>query len=179
MAGAARVVSVDTSERALALARRHWEENGLPPELGEFVREDAQAYLRRREELFDLLVLDPPALVQHRIDLPRGSRAYRELNRAAFERCAPGAFVLTFTCSPHVKPDLFRKLVATAAADAGKDVQVLAALGPGIDHPSHLGHPEGDYLHGLLLRIRGSTSKSHIGAGHPCAGGIAHAGESG
>jgi 23S rRNA (cytosine1962-C5)-methyltransferase len=92
-------------------------------------------------------------LVKHRRDLAQGSRAYKDLNLHAFRRAAAGALVFTFTCSQHLGADLFRKIVHGAAVDAGRRVQVIQALGPGADHPSDLAHPEGEYLHGLLLRI--------------------------
>ena len=62
--------------------------------------------------------------------------------------------VCTFSCSAHVDAALFRKIVCGAAADARREVQVLQHLGPGPDHPVAIGHPEGNYLHGLLLRLR-------------------------
>jgi 23S rRNA (cytosine1962-C5)-methyltransferase len=68
-------------------------------------------------------------------------------------RAAPGALLMTFTCSQHVDAPLFRKIVAGAAADAGREAQILQHLGPGPDHPVALGHPEGEYLHGLLLQL--------------------------
>lgn len=151
--GAAEVVSVESSAAALALAERSWALNGLPPAVGRFVEADVFTYLRQTDEQYDLLVLDPPALVKHRGDLQRGARAYKDLNLHAFRRAAPGALVLTFSCSQHVGPDLFRKIVHGAAADAGRQMQLLRALASGPDHPTLLSHPEGAYLHGLLLRM--------------------------
>jgi 23S rRNA (cytosine1962-C5)-methyltransferase len=151
--GARQVVSVETSSRALALAREHWSLNDLPEESARFVAEDVFRHLRATQERFDLLVLDPPALVKHRRDVTQGARAYKDLNLQALRRASEGALVLTFTCSQHVSADLFRKIVHGAAADAGRRVQVLQALGPGWDHPTSLAHPEGEYLHGLLLRV--------------------------
>jgi 23S rRNA (cytosine1962-C5)-methyltransferase len=118
-----------------------------------FVERDVARFLRECEERFDLLVLDPPALVKQRKDLQRGTRAYKDLQLWALRRAEPGALMLTFTCSPHVDAALFRKIVSAAAADARRTVQLLQHLGPGPDHPAALGHPEGEYLHGLLLRI--------------------------
>jgi 23S rRNA (cytosine1962-C5)-methyltransferase len=151
--GAATVVSVDGSEPALELADRQWLLNGLPAEKAEFLRGDVFTYLRTCEEVFDLLILDPPALIKRRQDVARGARAYKDLNLHGFRRAAPGALVFTFTCSQHLSAELFRKIVAGAAADAGRRVQALAALGPGLDHPALLAHPEGEYLRGLLLRV--------------------------
>jgi 23S rRNA (cytosine1962-C5)-methyltransferase len=60
---------------------------------------------------------------------------------------------MTFSCSQHVPPELFWKIVHGAAVDARRDVQVLRHLGAGADHPVNLAHPEGEYLKGLLLRV--------------------------
>jgi 23S rRNA (cytosine1962-C5)-methyltransferase len=151
--GAREVVSVETSARALALAQENWNLNGLPAEGGRFVAEDVFTFLRQNEASYDLLVLDPPALVKHRRDVTQGGRAYKDLNLQGFRRAAPGALVFTFSCSQHVDAELFRKIVHGAAIDSGRSLQVVRSLGPGPDHPTRLAHPEGEYLHGLLLRL--------------------------
>ena len=151
--GAARVVAVDSSGGAIAAAERHWTLNQLPPDRAAFVAADVGRFLRERDETFDLLVMDPPALVKQRKDVNRGARAYKDLNLWAMRRARAGALLCTFTCSQHVDAELFRKIVAGAAADAGRAVSLLVHLGPGPDHPVALGHPEGEYLHGLLLRV--------------------------
>lgn len=150
--GAAHVVSVESSPRAHDLARRNWTRNQLR-ENGEFIATDVFQYLRATDQTFDLLVLDPPALVKRRQEVARGTRAYKDLHLWAFRRAAPGAFVLAFSCSQHVPADLFWKVVHGAAVDAGRTVQVVGHLGPGADHPVLLAHPEGEYLKGLLLHL--------------------------
>jgi 23S rRNA (cytosine1962-C5)-methyltransferase len=152
-AGEARlVVSVESSSRALQLARRNWSANGLPGEGAEFVDADVFRYLRETDQTFDLVILDPPALVKQRRDVERGARAYKDLHRWALRRAAPGAYVMTFSCSQHLPSELFRKIVSSAAVEAGRDLQVLAHLHAAADHPVNLAHPEGEYLKGLLLR---------------------------
>jgi len=151
--GAAQVTAVDSSARAVAHAAYAWELNGLDPARAAFVDRDVGRFLRETNETFDLVVLDPPALVRQRKDLARGARAYKDLNLWALRRSRPGALVFTFTCSQHLDAGLFRKIVAGAAADAGRSVSVLESLGPGPDHPVALAHLEADYLHGLLLAV--------------------------
>ena len=152
--GAAHVVVVDSSAGALRAAERNWALNGLGDGRGRFVDSDVPRFLRECDEHFDLIVLDPPALAKQRKDLQRGARAYKDLQLWAFRRAAPGALVLTFTCSSHIDDALFRKIVSGAAADARRSVRLLQHLGPGPDHPVALGHPEGEYLHGLLLQVQ-------------------------
>lgn len=151
--GARRVVSVDSSARALDLARRNWRCNGLADTAADFVEANVFRYLRESTLAFDVLILDPPALVKRRQELVRGARAYKDLHVHAFHRAAPGAYVVTCSCSQHVSFELFWKIVHGAAVDAGRSVQVLRRLGPGADHPTSLMHPEGEYLKGLLLRM--------------------------
>lgn len=151
--GASRVTSVESSPRVLELARRNWMANDLAASAGETAEADVFRYLREVDRSFELLILDPPALVKRRQELARGTRAYKDLHLWAFRRAAAGAYIITFSCSQHVSAELFWKIVHGAAVDARRDVQVLQHLGPGADHPVSLGHPEGEYLKGLLLRV--------------------------
>lgn len=151
-AGAEYVVAVDSSAAAVESARENWRLNGLG-EASRFVRSDVNRFLRETDDRFGLLVLDPPALVKHRRDLARGARAYKDLQLWALRRAEPDALLMTFSCSAHVDAELFRKIVLGAAADAGREVQLLERLGAGPDHPTSLAHPEGEYLSGLLLRV--------------------------
>lgn len=151
--GAAHVVAVDRSREAVAAIDKNWNLNRLPAGALTSMQSDANRYLRETDAQFDLLVLDPPALAKHRKDVPSASRAYKDLHIWAFRRAAPGALMMTFTCSQHLDAELFRKIVLGAAVDAQRSAQLLQHLGPGPDHPIALGHPEGEYLHGLLLRV--------------------------
>lgn len=152
-AGATRVVAIERSRDAAAMIAKNWELNGLAAAGLEIVENDVHRYLRETSEEFDLLVLDPPALAKHRKDVAGASRAYKDLQLWALRRALPGALMATFSCSQHVDADLFRKIVLGAAVDAHRSIQLLQHLGPGRDHPIALGHPEAEYLHGLLLRV--------------------------
>jgi 23S rRNA (cytosine1962-C5)-methyltransferase len=90
---------------------------------------------------------------RHR-DLARGSRAYKDLNRLALRRVAPGGFLLTFTCSGAVDARLFRQILFAAAAEAGVKASLLTPLAAAPDHPVDLSHPEGEYLKGWLIHVR-------------------------
>ena len=150
--GATRVTVVESSSTARALAERHLAENA-PDVPAQLVSEDAFRYVRSEGEPFDLLIVDPPPLARHRRDVDRAARAYKDVLLHSLRRAAPGALVLTFACSHHVGPDLFRKIAFGASLDAARSVQVLKSLGPPVDHPVSLDHPEGNYLTGLLLSL--------------------------
>ncbi|MCX8072242.1 MAG: class I SAM-dependent rRNA methyltransferase [Candidatus Binatia bacterium] len=151
--GARRVVSVESSRRAAALIERHWQVNGLATP-HEVVVDDVFTYLRNTSETFDLIVLDPPALVKRRPELSRGTRAYYDLHTWALRRGKTPAWLLTFSCSQHVTLPWFAHTLERAAAVTGRVVQVVRTLGPGIDHPTLISHPEGNYLKGLLVHVQ-------------------------
>lgn len=148
--GAGEVTAVESSEQAVALARR----NAPGCEL---VGADVNEFLRRERRVFDLIAVDPPPFAKKKRDVPAASRAYKDLNLRVLARAAEGAHVLTFSCSHHVDADLFRKLVFAAALDAGREVLVLGELRAPPDHPVSIRHPQGEYLKGLLLRVGGAA----------------------
>ena len=150
--GAREVVAVETSVAANELARENWALNGFAPERLHIVREAVQRVLRQEAERFDLIVLDPPPYAKERGQVERAARAYKDLNLHALRRLSPGGLLATFSCSQHIEPDLFQKILFGAALDAGVAVQWLARWGAGPDHPVHLDHPQGEYLKGFLLR---------------------------
>ena len=153
LGGAERVVSVETSGPALALAREAWALSGLDEARAEWIGRDVFDVLEESRDLaaFDLVVLDPPPFARHRADRDRAVRAYRDLNRRALRALAPGGLLLTFSCSPHVMMDAFAHAVSTAAASPSR-LEILAQLGADVDHPVLAAHPEGPYLKGLLVR---------------------------
>ncbi len=155
-AGAARVVSVDTSADALALARENVALNGLPLERAEFVQADVFQLLRRYRDQgrkFDLIVLDPPKFAPTAAQAQRAARGYKDINLLAFKLLRPGGLLATFSCSGGVSAELFQKIVAAAAVDAGVEAQILHRLSQGPDHPISIHFPEGYYLKGLLLWV--------------------------
>ena len=121
----------------------------------DFIKEDVFNLLRtyrdsRRQ--FDLIILDPPKFVASASQLAGGTRGYKDINLLAFKLLRPGGILMTFSCSGYVKPDLFQKIVADAAIDAGREACVLEYLSQGPDHPVALNFPEGLYLKGMVCR---------------------------
>jgi 23S rRNA (cytosine1962-C5)-methyltransferase len=153
--GAACVQSVDSSSEALAAARRNLALNGLPAGKAAFQEGDVFQVLRAlrdRGQTFDLIVLDPPKFAPTAAQVERAARGYKDINLLALKLLRPGGLLATFSCSGGVSEDLFQKILAGAALDAGVEAQVLERLGPGPDHPVALNFPEGAYLKGLVIR---------------------------
>ncbi len=153
--GAAAVTSVDIGAPVIEAARRNVALNGLDPDAGAFRWHvgDAFAFLAACREPFDLIVVDPPSMAPSRASLDRALSAYRQVNTLALGCAAPGALVLTCSCSSHVTADLLRDAVADAALSARRAVRILERRGAGPDHPLAPGFPEGDYLQALLLYV--------------------------
>ena len=151
--GAKSVVSIESSEAALLLARRNWESNALPAEQGTFLQADMFTYLRETPQRFEMVILDPPPFVRRRQDLQAGLKGYKEINLQALQKLEPGGQLFTFSCSQHVSASDFMQTVLFAAADTRREVQLIQQLGSAYDHPLNLAHPEGVYLKGLWLRV--------------------------
>ncbi len=152
--GARSVRAVDSSESALALAAIHAQRNGAANL--ELVRADVFEHLRKardKNERFDLIVLDPPKLAPTAAMAERASRAYKDVNLLACKLLRPGGLLVTFSCSSGISVELFQKIVAGAAADAGRDLCFASRLCAGADHPVSLAFPEGEYLKGLLCCV--------------------------
>jgi 23S rRNA (cytosine1962-C5)-methyltransferase len=151
--GAAAVTAVDSSKDALAWCRRNIAANGADGASVETQCADVFNYLRTIEGRFDLIVLDPPKFAKHPMEVPKASRGYKDINLVAMKNILPGGILFTFSCSNAVDVRLFRQIVFAAAADSGRQVQVLHVLSAGPDHPFNIAHQEGEYLKGLVLRV--------------------------
>jgi len=149
--GAKRVVSLDISKSACALARKNLHLNWFSADNHPVMETDVFAYLRNTPDVFNMIILDPPAFAKDKKDVRKAARGYKEINLQALKHLKAGGVLATFSCSNFIEEDLFHKIVLAAARDAGSDLQLLARLEAGPDHPVLLGHPEGRYLKGLLL----------------------------
>ncbi|WP_344954522.1 class I SAM-dependent methyltransferase [Zobellella aerophila] len=153
--GAKEVINADVSESALALAQQNAELNGLDLSRARFEQADVFKLLREyREqgERFDVIVLDPPKFAENKAQLNGACRGYKDINMLAFQLLNPGGILLTFSCSGLLTADLFQKIVADAALDAGRDAQILERLNQAADHPIGTAYPEGHYLKGLVVK---------------------------
>ena len=157
LGGARSVQAIDSSEQALALAARNAEHCSAPSI--DWVQADVFAQLRKardRAQSFDLIVLDPPKFAPTARLAERAARAYKDINLLAFKLLRPDGLLATFSCSGGVSPELFQKIVAGAALDAGRTARVVQHMHAGNDHPIALSFPEGEYLKGLLCQVSSS-----------------------
>ncbi|HAT48745.1 MAG: class I SAM-dependent methyltransferase [Nitrospirae bacterium] len=155
-AGADHVVHLDSSSNLLNQAAENAQRSQLPEDRFEYCKANAFHKLREWRDAkrsFDIIVLDPPKLADSQAGLNRAARAYKDLNWLAFRLLNPGGQLLTFSCSGRMPVDLFAKVVADAAVDAGRNATIHRYLGPPADHPVALAFPEGRYLKGLLCRV--------------------------
>jgi 23S rRNA (cytosine1962-C5)-methyltransferase len=155
-AGVGQVISVDSSESALDLAKRNFAVNGFSVANEDFVQANVFDLFRTYREnntQFDMILLDPPKFARHAGQITRASRGYKDINWLAFRLLKPGGYLWTFSCSNAISEDLFQKIVFGALQDTGRNAQIIGKLGAASDHPIALNFPEGAYLKGLICRV--------------------------
>ena len=150
------VTSLDVSDLALTTAKRNIEINDLDSSQCEFINIDVFQALRDFKEAgrhFEQIILDPPKFIESKNSVVRGCRGYKDINMLAIQIIEPGGILCTFSCSGLLSFELFQKVVADAALDAGRTVQFIERLGQAADHPVASNYPEGFYLKGLVCRV--------------------------
>lgn len=151
---AKRVVSVDSSSKAIELTEANVNMNFPGDNRHEAVAEDAFKFLDKiQQDEYDLIILDPPAFAKHKSAMKNGLIGYRKLNLKAFEKIRKGGIIFTFSCSQVITKEMFRLAVFTAASQSGRKVRILHQLTQPADHPVDISHPEGEYLKGLVLYV--------------------------
>jgi 23S rRNA (cytosine1962-C5)-methyltransferase len=151
--GAKSVVSVDSSADALAMGQENVLLNHQLAEGAEWVDADVFHYLRKlrdQNRSFDMIILDPPKFAPTAAQAEKAARGYKDINLLAFKLLRVGGILVTFSCSGGVDADLFQKIVASAALDAGVEAAIIEHLTQGVDHPVSLHFPESMYLKGLV-----------------------------
>jgi len=154
--GAKSVLSIDASSDALRIANENLKLNGLDVNRAEWLEADvfhALRKLRDQGRTFDLIILDPPKFAPTAAFAEKAARGYKDINLLGFKLLRPGGLLVTYSCSGGISEDLFQKIIAGAALDAGVDAQIIHYLHASADHPVRLNFPEGAYLKGLVLRV--------------------------
>lgn len=154
--GAKEITSVDSSALAIETLKQNIILNQFDQQQHIAIQSDVNKQLRAFKDegkKFDVVVLDPPKYAPSRSALDRAARAYKDLNRLGLLLLESGGLLATFSCSGAVDIDTFKQIIAWAALDAGKEVQIIRQFSQPEDHPVRLSFPEGEYLKGLLVRV--------------------------
>ncbi|ERS80985.1 class I SAM-dependent rRNA methyltransferase [Halomonas sp. PBN3] len=153
--GACEVLCVDASAAALERVAENAALNGLHEQVavGEGDAFEALAALKAEGEQFDVVILDPPAFIKKRKDIPAGERAYARLNREAMRLLGRDGLLLSASCSMHLAPEALMEVVRGAVRHQDRHGQVLFQGHQGADHPVHPAIPETSYLKALGVRV--------------------------
>lgn len=152
-AGAAAASCIDSSETALDFARRNAQANEVPLQTIRADAFEAMKALHEHGERFDVVVLDPPAFIKRKKDIPQGQAAYRKLNQLALALIDREGLLVSCSCSYHLAPEELVTAIQTAARHAGRFVQILESGGQSPDHPVHPAIPETRYLKAFFCRV--------------------------
>jgi len=155
-AGASKVINVDSSAESLAIAEKNFFLNGIDSSKFENTLDDVFKYLRKLRDTnrqFDVIILDPPKFAESVSQIDKAARGYKDINLLALKLLKKNGLLFTFSCSGHIVPDLFNKIIADAAADAGREVHILKYLTQSPDHTMLTSFPEGLYLKGLICKV--------------------------
>ncbi len=149
--GAESIINVDTSEKALEIARENIKLNGFDLGKCTFINEDVKHYLRNIKQDFHLVILDPPAFIKDRRKINEGIAGYKSINEMALKALKDRGILISCSCSAHLKLDNFRFLLSEVGAKAGKRLVFLETYTHGIDHLQLVPFTEGEYLKCFFL----------------------------
>lgn len=150
--GASTVTCVDVSQKAVDQVVVNAQLNQLNNITA--ICSDAFDYLKQPiNQQFDVVVLDPPALIQKRRDFEQGRQAYFTLNEQSLKRVVDGGVFISASCSLHMTSDELLKIVQQVARRQNRQVQLIHQARPAADHPRLLSMPEADYLKCFMFKV--------------------------
>lgn len=152
-AGATRATAVDSSAGALEGALMNAQLNGMKLETLQGKAIDVLRELRQQQKRFDVVVVDPPALIKRKKDLETGSAHYGALNRTAIELLMPEGVLVSCSCSHHLDAESLQRILLRESRAAGRRLQILEQGAQGPDHPVHPAIPETRYLKAFICRV--------------------------
>ncbi|MCW5590434.1 MAG: class I SAM-dependent rRNA methyltransferase [Legionellales bacterium] len=153
MFGAKQCVCVDSSEPALTYLQKNAALNHIENKIST-INDDAfkaLSTLQSQGEKFDVIIVDPPAFIKKRKDIPAGEKAYQRINELALALLNPQGFLLSASCSMLLPEHRLRELLARASHKTARHLSILQSLHQGFDHPVHFNIPETNYLKGFLV----------------------------
>ena len=158
LAGASEVTCVDASEGALALAKENAQLNQVDDKM-HFVRSDVFDFLKQarlENQLYDIIVLDPPALVKRKKDFKQGYEAYRRLNQLALQVLSKNGILVSASCSYHLSRENLHEILRSSGRHIDRHLVFFASGGQGPDHPVDPASPETDYLKTFFCSVSSS-----------------------
>ncbi|MBN1410420.1 MAG: class I SAM-dependent rRNA methyltransferase [Spirochaetales bacterium] len=151
--GAAHIVSVDSSQGALALAEENVKLNeSLDEKQFEFTSCDAFDLLKNCKPA-DLIILDPPPFARKKQEVSGAVKGYKFINAKALEKLNSNGILFTFSCSQAVSRLDFKNLLTEVCSKSGRSVRFIRELSAPYDHPFSPFHPEGEYLKGWIMHV--------------------------
>lgn len=154
-AGAGMITFVDSSDPEIKNAKKNFEENSLKGET-EFVTSDIFEYLEKCRDAnrkFDVVMIDPPAFAKSRKSIPTALKGYIKLNRYAMECISDGGYLVSSSCSHHIKQEDFLTAISSAASRGGRQIQLVHYNGASLDHPQLPAMDETSYLKFAVFKI--------------------------
>lgn len=155
-AGARQVTSVDMGKNLAAVAEANIRLNHLDPRRHDFVTADCFELLQRyrqAQQTFEVVILDPPSFAKSKQHRFAALRAYTKLNALALQCLAANGLLVSASCTSQVGPEVFREMLASAAAQSQRRLQILHEAGQPLDHPVPVGFPEGRYLKFVVCQV--------------------------
>jgi 23S rRNA (cytosine1962-C5)-methyltransferase len=154
-AGATEVTCVDSSASALEALQTTAAENGLKPFIMRGDAFDVLESLRAERRKFDVVVIDPPAFIKRKKDIPKGEAAYKRLNQLAMQLLERDGILVSCSCSYHLSADSLIAAIQRAARHLDRFAQIIEIGGQAPDHPIHPAIPETKYLKSVFVRVVG------------------------
>ena len=154
-AGAASVLAIDASAKALEALKANAERNGVDDKIEVRVEDafDALSALRGAHEKFDVVLLDPPAFIKRKKDLDAGTEAYRRINQLAMQLVAKDGYLVTSSCSYHFAADDFADVLLQTSRHLDRQAQFIELGQQAPDHPVHPALAETRYLKTFFMRL--------------------------
>jgi len=152
-AGAVSADCVDSSQLALEWAQRNAAANGVSLSAHRGDAFQVLSAMASEHRQFDVIIVDPPAFVKRRKDLPQGIAAYRKLNQLALRLAADDALLVSCSCSWHLPADALPELLQSAATHVSRNLRIIASGGQSVDHPVHPAMPETRYLKAVFAHV--------------------------
>jgi 23S rRNA (cytosine1962-C5)-methyltransferase len=152
-AGATEVTCVDSSATALEQLQASAAANGLKPGVIKGDAFDVLESLHGQGRRFDVVIIDPPAFIKRKKDVPKGEAAYKRLNQLAMQLLERDGILVSCSCSYHLEPDHLLTAIQRAARHLGRFAQVVEVGGQAPDHPIHPAIPETRYLKAFFCRV--------------------------